>query len=87
MNELRMGMSREPIEMATKRHGYFPNTFVWRGRRHQVQTVERCWTESSRHGYDQAERHYFRVRCAAGRFDLAQDIQRNEWTLERVAAA
>lgn len=48
---LRLGGARktrsrrgEAIRMEAKRFGYFPQTFVWRGKRYDVHAVERCWT-------------------------------------------
>jgi hypothetical protein len=68
----------EPIQMEAKRFGYFPQTFVWHGRRYEVNAVERCWTVSH-HGAWNVERHCFRVRCAEGTFDLSQDARHNTW--------
>ncbi len=66
----------EAVEVQEKRFGYFPQVFRWRGRRYDVQAVERCWTTRSRD-----PRLIFRVRCQEGMFELAQDIRLNSWHL------
>ncbi len=76
----------EPIEMRKRRHGYFPQQFVWRGRRYDVHAVERCWTVSRRSRGNRVERHCFRVRCAEGTFDLYQDARNNTWHMQRRVA-
>lgn len=79
MGEVRiMGRRRvnEPIAMLEKRFGYFPRVFLWHGHCYDVEAVERCWTHPTR--------HYFRVRCAEGIFDLYQDVRINTWHLERM---
>ncbi len=72
----------EAIRMEVKRFGYFPQTFIWHGRRYEVHAVERCWTVSRRWVWD-VERHCFRVRCAEGTFELYQDAKRNTWHMDR----
>lgn len=71
----------EAIDMRSRRFGYFPRTFVWRGHEYQVEAVERCWTAGTRAG--QMQKHYFRVRCAEGQFNLYQNLQHNTWHIER----
>jgi hypothetical protein len=71
----------EPIELLARRHNYFPRRFMWRGHRYDVHAVEEAWTETHRGGRD--ARHFFRVRCAEGKFDLFQDINLNAWYLAR----
>ncbi len=71
----------EKIRMEAKRFGYFPQCFIWRGRRYDVHAVERCWTVSHRWLWE-VERHCFRVRCAEGRFELYQDVKKNSWHVE-----
>ena len=68
----------EKIKMESKRFGYFPQAFTWRGRRYNVHAVERCWTISRRWLWE-VERHCFRVRCAEGDFELYQDVKKNTW--------
>jgi hypothetical protein len=75
----------DPIRVTALRDGYFPQTFVWRGRRHAVVAVERCWTLAGRHWPGRPARiarHCFRVRCAEGTFDLVQELASNSWTLQ-----
>jgi hypothetical protein len=74
----------EPIAVPAKQNGYFPRAFVWRGQRHDVHAVEACRTEVRRGWQGLVERHYFRVRTAGAVFELAQDITRDTWHLERV---
>ena len=54
------------VHMLERRHGYFPEIFVWQGRRHEVSAVERCWTVRRRRLRGEAEHHYFRVRARSG---------------------
>lgn len=83
----------ERIEMLKRRHGYFPQTFLWRGRRYDISMVQRCWTITRRGLYGKVERHYFRVlaRTAAERgkrratFEIYQDLHDSTWYLERRA--
>lgn len=76
----------ETIRMEAKRFGYFPQTLVWHGRRYEVHTVERSWTVSHRWTWN-VERHYFRVRCAEGVFDLYQDAKHNTWHVDHFEPA
>ena len=69
----------EAIDMRSRRFGYFPRTFVWRGREYQVEAVERCWTTASRRNGGQMDRHYFQVRCAEGTYNVYQDLRHNTW--------
>jgi len=70
----------EAIEMRSRRWGYFPRTFVWRGREHTVESVERAWTTGTRRG--ETTRHCFNVRCAEGSYTLYQDLQHNTWHIQ-----
>jgi len=76
----------EPIAVPSKHHGYFPKAFVWRGQRHEVRSVESCRTEVRRDWKGRVERHLFRVRTASGIFELAQDLARDSWHVERMWA-
>ena len=69
----------EAIDMRSRRFGYFPRVFVWRGREFQVEAVERCWTTVSRRNGGQMDRHYFQVRCAEGTYNIYQDLRHNTW--------
>ncbi len=73
----------ESIEMRKRRHGYFPKQFVWRGKRYDVEAVERCWTVARRNMGNRVGRHCFRVRCAEGTFNLYQDARYNTWHIRR----
>jgi len=73
----------EVIEMQRNRFGYFPRTFLWRGRRYEVSAVKRCWTTGARQWGGRVQRHYFRVRCVEGDFDLFQDLRHNTWHVAR----
>lgn len=68
---------KEPIRLMARRHNYFPLRFEWRGQRYDVRAVEEAWTEMRR----QSSRHFFRVRCREGTFDIYQDLKLNAWYL------
>lgn len=74
----RRGQS-EPVEVQEKRFGYFPQRFRWRGNTYGVLAVERCTTRAGRN-----PQLCFRVRCAEGIFDLAQEVKSNIWKLSVV---
>jgi len=69
----------EPICLVTRRHNYFPKQFVWRGHQYDVYAVAEAWTEIQAQG----ARHYFRVHCQEGTFDLCQDATINAWYLAK----
>lgn len=69
----------EAIDVIERRHQFFPRAFRWRGRRYEVESVERCWT-ATRPG----ARRYFRLQCAAGAFDVFQDLAAGTWHVRRV---
>ncbi len=73
----------EPIDMRERRHGYFPQTFIWRGHRYDVQAVERCWTVSRPGWGGRVEQHRFRVRCREGAFEIYQDVRQNTWHIQQ----
>lgn len=77
----------DTVEMVQRRFQYFPDVFCWRGRRHRVQTVQRCWTVLRRGWRRRAGRHYFQVECAEGEFELYQDAQDGTWHLRRARLA
>ena len=66
----------DAVEIQEKRFGYFPQRFRWRGKSHDVQAVERCWTKTGR-----SPHLCFRVRSAEGVFHLTQNVKTNIWTL------
>ncbi|OQY23222.1 MAG: hypothetical protein B6I34_04870 [Anaerolineaceae bacterium 4572_32.1] len=76
----------ESIEMQAKRFGYFPQAFLWHGRRYRVKRVERAWTVSRNRPRRRVEQRFFRVHTAEGIFDLYQDLVANTWHLARVLA-
>ena len=76
----------EPILVPVKLHGLFPKTFVWRGQRHDIRSVESCRTEVKRGWPGNVQRHHFTVRTEGAVFELAQDLARDTWELERVWA-
>jgi hypothetical protein len=78
------GRINEPVRVTATEHGYFPKAFVWRGRRHRIQAVERCWTISRRHWLGRIQQHCFRVRTAEATYVLSQDLARNTWRLDHV---
>jgi hypothetical protein len=77
----------EAIEMVERRFRYFPRVFRWRGRRYEVEAVEQCWTVSRSAWRRRVERHFFRVQCAGGTFELYQEVRTNTWHLRRAKAA
>jgi hypothetical protein len=76
------GTRREAVEIQEKRFGYFPKAFRWRGKRYDVQAIERCWTAAKR-----SPHLCFRVRCNEGIFDLYQNVRDNTWHLVLLRAA
>ena len=81
LNGRRIG---EPIAVPAIQNGFFPKAFVWRGKRHDVRSVESCRTEVRRGWRGQVERHHFKVRSGAAVFELTQDLARDTWQLERM---
>jgi hypothetical protein len=73
----------EAIELVQRRFQYFPHVFRWRGHRYNVDAVERCWTVSRRGWRRPVQRHFFRLRCIEGVFEIYQDVQTNTWHLRR----
>lgn len=74
----------EPISIMAKDHGYFPKSFMWRGKRHSVNAVEQCWTVTRRDWLGRVERHCFRVRTGEATLVVYHDLPRNAWYLERI---
>jgi hypothetical protein len=68
--------AKSAVEIQEKRFGYFPKVFRWRGKRYDVQAVERCWNATA--AFPQL---CFRVRCHEGSFDLCQNVRDNTWRL------
>jgi len=74
----------EPVVVPTKRFGFFPQVFVWRGQRLDVRAVEACLTEVRHDWRGEVERHRFRVRTADAVFELIQDPARDTWKVEKM---
>jgi hypothetical protein len=73
----------EAVEILQKRFQYFPQVFCWRGGHYAAQSVEKCWSVCHRGWRRRVARHYFRLRCPEGRFELYQDVRANTWHLGR----
>ena len=74
----------EPVVVPSKRFGFFPQVFVWRGQRHDVRAVESCQTEVQHDWRGRLERYRFRVRTASAVFELTQDPARDAWKVEKM---
>ena len=74
----------ELVAVPSKKNGFFPKAFVWRGQRHDVRSVESCSTEVRRGWRGAVERHLFKVRTAGATFELTQDLARDTWHVERM---
>jgi len=77
----------EAVEMVQRRFCYFPRVFYWRGHRHEVEAVEGSWTVVRPGWRRRVERHFFRVRCVQGDFELYQEIRAGTWHLRRARLA
>jgi len=73
----------EAVEMVDRRHSYFPRVFRWRGQRFDVQAVQRCWTVARSGWRRRVERHFFKVQCVEGDFELYQNLKDGTWHLRR----
>lgn len=73
----------ESVELLQKRFQYFPQAFRWRGGHYIVDSIERCWTVSRRGWKRRVARHYFRLCCPEGIFELYHDLAANTWHLGR----
>ena len=73
----------EPVELIELRLRYFPRLFRWRGQRHEVETIDRCWVVSRPGWRERVERRFFLVQCSGGTFELYQDLQSGIWHLRR----
>lgn len=73
----------EAIDVMEYRWRYFPAVFRWRGRRYQVDAVERSWVVPA-HGWRRRnDRRFFQARCGDGLFELYQDLAASTWHLRR----
>ena len=73
----------EKVQVTQLRNGAFPARFVWRGYEHEVRRVEACWTERRRDWFGAIQRHGYRVWVGEQVYDLYQDIDSQQWVLER----
>jgi hypothetical protein len=73
----------ERVHVLKQRCGFFPDLFLWRGRQYQVHAVERCWVVSRRGWQRRVQRRFFQVQCAAGTFELFQDLREGTWHVRR----
>lgn len=81
----------EVIEMVERRHGYFPQVFAWRGRRHDVDAVDGCWLVSRPGLHGRVERHVFRLRArphsaapeTGTTLEIYQDVRSKIWYVRR----
>jgi hypothetical protein len=73
----------EAVEMIDLRYRFLPRLFRWRGQVHNVEWVERNWTQSQRRAKQRAERRFFRVRCASTALELYQDLRSGTWHVHR----
>jgi hypothetical protein len=80
-------LSCEPVELISKRFGFFPVIFGWRGQEFLVEAVEECRTVVAGWIPPWRKEIRFRVRTAEGVFELAQDTQRNLWHILAPEAA
>jgi hypothetical protein len=71
----------EALHMEAMRFGFFPQAFVWGGRRYQVQAVERYWTVLPRRLWG-VKQYCFRVHCVEGMFDLCEDVKHHTWHVD-----
>jgi hypothetical protein len=74
----------EPVVVPSKRFGFFPQVFVWRGQRLDVRAVEACQTEVRHDWQGRVERHRFRVRTESAVFELTHDPARDIWKVEKM---
>lgn len=86
VGRLRTKRYNEPIEVQAKRFGFFPQVFLWHGRRYRVERVERAWTVCKQRSRRRVQRRCFRVHTAEGVFDLYQDLIANTWHLDKMVA-
>ncbi len=71
----------QTVVVKSKRFGHFPKSFMWRGKLHQVEAVERCWTV--KRDRDKTSLYCFRVRTPSGTYILQQDLLKQKWYLRK----
>ena len=73
----------EAIDVMQYRWRYFPAVFRWRGRRYQVDAVERSWLVPAQGWRRRQDWRFFQARCGEGIFELYQDLEAGTWHLRR----
>lgn len=76
-----IGSSYEPVELVTKRFGFFPAVFGWRGRWFQVEAIEGCRVAPAGWLLPWRREVRFRVRTSAGVLELVQDGRSGAWKI------
>jgi hypothetical protein len=71
----------EAVEMVQRRHGWFPQRFIWRGRAYEVDGIDRCWEVGRRWG--RPARRCFRLKAGGASFELYHDLELATWHLRR----
>jgi len=81
MRRTRRGLRRhERIQLTQSRQNSYPRRFRWRGRNYDVAAVQEAWTKMQR-GPGRSARHYFRVRCTEGIYEIFRDTKLDTWYL------
>lgn len=73
----------EPVDMEQRRFCYFPHVFRWRGRRIEIDAVERSWLAPRSLWRRTPDRRFFRVYGRDGRFEIYHDLVAGTWHLHR----
>ena len=66
-----------------RRFEYLPHTFCWRGKRYEIDEVERTWTVADQVWRRHVQRRFYNVRCREGVFEIFQDLKTGTWWLRR----
>lgn len=77
----------ETVDMMDRRFQYMPQVFCWRGRRYDVDVVERSWTVAGRGWRRDIQRRFYLLRCGEGLFEIFQDLGTGIWWLRRAKLA
>ena len=73
----------EAIDVMQVRWRYLPAVFRWRGRRYQVDAVDRSWVVPAVGWRRRHDRRFFQARCGEGLYEIYQDLQAGTWHLRR----
>jgi hypothetical protein len=73
----------EPVDMEQRRFRYFPLVFRWRGRRFEVDTVERSWLGARSRWLRTPDLRFFRLCVPDGQFEVYHDLIADTWHLRR----